>query len=220
MAYKDGVSTLTDVRPPLPARATLKHGPGLRDYLLTKRTHRTRPPHTPHARAPSAIGLIFAIVSAVINAERCAMSAERFQKPTQRLRQILFSELQTRFPKATKAQHDTHDTRHDTHTTRVETDTRTHRRTRQQQEAQKQLFSLPRGKRKSRDGRVAAAAGEYHSLSPGRDDAAQGYMAPDASGDYSPPMASSPSASSSSSEYMTPDVAARVARELDKAQRQ
>lgn len=163
MAYKDGVSTLTDVRPPLPARATLKHGLGLRDYLLTK----------------------------LINAERCAMSAERFQKPTQRLRQILFSELQTRFPKATK------------------------------QEAQKQLFSLPRGKRKSRDGRVAAAAaGEYHSLSPGRDDAAQGYMAPDASGDYSPPMASSPSASSSSSEYMTPDVAARVARELDKAQRQ
>jgi hypothetical protein len=39
-------------------------------------------------------------------------------------------------------------------------------------------------------------------------------MVPDAPGDSSPPMASSPS------EYMTPDVAARVARELEKAQRQ
>jgi hypothetical protein len=44
------------------------------------------------------------------------MSAERFQKPTQRLRQILFSELQTRFPKITKARaggpHDTTLTQH------------------------------------------------------------------------------------------------------------
>lgn len=39
MAYKEGVSTLTDVRPPLPPRATFEHGPAFRDYLLTKRNH-------------------------------------------------------------------------------------------------------------------------------------------------------------------------------------
>jgi RAP1 GTPase activating protein 1 len=71
MVYKEGVSPLIDIRPPLPPDFLLEKGPAFREFLLTK----------------------------LINAERCALSAPRFAKPAQRVRTTLFSELQDQFPK-------------------------------------------------------------------------------------------------------------------------
>jgi hypothetical protein len=131
MAYKDGVSTLTDVRPPLPARATLKHGPGLRDYLLTKRTHRTH-----RTRACAKCNWVD-LRDCACSDQRGAVCDERgalpeahaapAPDPLQRTPDPL---PQSRQGTARHTRHATHDTRHTTHdtrhTTRAETDPRTH----------------------------------------------------------------------------------------------
>ncbi len=124
MAYKDGVATLTDVRPPLPARATLKHGPGLRDYLLTKRTHRTHAPHAPHARACAKCNRVD-LRGCACSDQRRALCDERGALPEAHAAPA--PDPLQRTPDPLPQSRQGTDTTHTAHnTTRAETDPRTH----------------------------------------------------------------------------------------------
>lgn len=62
---------VAESKPPLPEEAVWERGPEFREFLLTK----------------------------LINAERCAMSATQFRRPQEKVRAELFENLQTKFPK-------------------------------------------------------------------------------------------------------------------------
>jgi hypothetical protein len=62
---------VAESKPPLPEDPTWERGPDFRDFLLTK----------------------------LINAERCAMSAMQFRRPQEKVRAELFEALQAKFPK-------------------------------------------------------------------------------------------------------------------------
>jgi len=71
MSYKKGVDGAILDHPSIPNNGLFEKGPYFRDFLITK----------------------------LINAERCAVMAPRFQNAAQRVRTTLFQELQEVFPK-------------------------------------------------------------------------------------------------------------------------